>query len=198
MTGEDKKIFMKDFFEKYYEKKRSVSEALVAGVKIPSEMVAYELPTSKGWQVWKLIPSTVTDNDIRGLEETLGVTLPECLRAFLTTYHHRFDGLIGRNDIGNPFKSIENAYNPHLVRNDYLPFGWDSDDYYLRCIDLSASADDEKCPVVQIDHETLFDITEEYEDEGKIIPKEELLPYIEEVSDNFYEYLNVVLNKEIE
>ena len=161
-------------------------------------MVAYELPTSKGWQVWKLIPSTVTDNDIRGLEETLGVTLPECLRAFLTTYHHRFDGLIGRNDIGNPFKSIENAYNPHLVRNDYLPFGWDSDDYYLRCIDLSASADDEKCPVVQIDHETLFDITEEYEDEGKIIPKEELLPYIEEVSDNFYEYLNVVLNKEIE
>ena len=191
MTREENRAFMKDFFEKYYEKQKARSESCVAGVKIPEEMVAYDLPTGGGWKVWKLFPSTVTDEDIQALEDLWNVKLPECLCAFLSTYHHRFDGLIGRNDIGKPFWSILNAYNPHLAANGYIPFGWDEDNYFIRCIDITNAPDDEKCPVVQIAHEVLFDLYDD--DDEELLPKEALAPHIEKVAKNFYEYLNAIL-----
>jgi len=196
MTKEENIKFMKQFFEEYYEKQKAIGDALVSGVGIPEEMVAYESATSKGWAVWKLIPSTVKDEDIKELEDKWGIEFPECFKAFLTTYHHSFDGLLGRNVIHKPFKTLEFAFNPNLTANGYLPFGWDSDNYYIRCIDLSNAPHDEKCPVVQIDHEILFDLGDEYED--GLIPKEEIEQEIEQVADNFYDYLKAILNDEAE
>ena len=196
MTREENTKFMKDFFEKYYEQLKAENDVLVAGVKIPEEMVAYELTMSKGWSVWKLIPSTVKDEDFKEIEDNWGIKFPDCIKAFFCTYHHRFDDLLGKNLIGKPFETLELAYNPNLTANGYLPFGWDSDNYFIRCIDLTNTPDDEKCPVVQIDHETLFDLGDEYEDD--IIPKEEIEENIEWVADNFYEYLNAILNGDIE
>ena len=196
MTKEENTNFMKQFFEKYYEQQKAVSETSVAGVKIPEEMVAYDLEGSKGWQVWKLIPSTVKDEDFKEIENNWDIKFPDCIKAFFGTYHHRFDDLLGRNDIRKPFETLEFAYNPHLTANGYLPFGWDRDNYFIRCIDLSNAPDDERCPVVQIDHEILFDLGDEYEDE--IIPKEMIKQNIGPVADNFYDYLNAILNGKVD
>ena len=196
MTREENIAFMKDFFEKYYEQLRNEDEVLVAGVKIPEEMVDHDLQAD--WKVWKLIPSTVTEADLSALEERLHIKLPECLRAFLSVYHHRFDGPVGRNEIDAPFESFERTYTHNLAENGYLPFGWDSEGYYIRCIDLTNMPDEEHCPVVQVDHEPFFDLQYEYSERGKTVPKEELEPLIEEVSENFYEYLNAILSGELD
>ena len=166
MTREENIAFMKDFFEKYYEMEKSEGEVLVAGVNIPEEMVDHDLKEGSDWKVWKLVPSIVTDEDIAALEERLNIKLPECLRAFLTH---------------------------NLAENGYFPFAWDADSYFIRCIDLTNMPDEEKCPVVQIDHEPFFDIQYDYTEKGKLVPKDEIEPLIEEVTENFYEYLNKVL-----
>ena len=193
MTREENIAFMKDFFEKYYEMEKSEGEVLVAGVNIPEEMVDHDLKEGSDWKVWKLVPSIVTDEDIAALEERLNIKLPECLRAFLSVYHHRFDENIGRNDIRAPFEAFERTFTHNLAENGYLPFAWDADSYFIRCIDLTNMPDEEKCPVVQIDHEPFFDIQYDYTEKGKLVPKEEIEPLIEEVTENFYEYLNKVL-----
>ena len=46
-----------------------------------------------------------------------------------------------------------------------MPFAWDEDGYYIICCDLSYLPNELSCPIFQIDHEILFDLTDEYEDE---------------------------------
>ena len=43
MTKEENTNFMKQFFEKYYEQQKAVSETSVAGVKIPEDQVCRDL-----------------------------------------------------------------------------------------------------------------------------------------------------------
>lgn len=108
------------------------------------------------WKVWKLIPSTATEQDVENLEKTIGTKLPQCLKAFLTVYHHYFDAPIGENPISAPFEAVLDAWNPLLVKHGYLPFTWDEEGYYIRCIDLANMPNEEQCGIYQIDHEILF------------------------------------------
>lgn len=50
--------------------------------------------------------------------------------------------------------------------------------------------DEQNCAVVEIDHETLFDMQYEAEENDTIIPKEELQKNMIFVAENFFEYLN--------
>lgn len=197
MTKKENREFMKNFFERYYEKCYNEDEILVTGVGIPPEMLEDGADPTKEWNVWKLIPSTVTEKDIKQLEKGLNITLPECVKAFLSVYHHRFEDPIGRNDIRYPFYNLENYYTHQLADNGYLPIAWDGDGIFIRCIDLSNMPNEEKCPVVEIDHELFFDLQYDAESENILIAKEKLIPLMRPVAVNFYEYLNGIYEDKI-
>ena len=63
------------------------------------------------WKVWKLIPSTVTDQDIEKLETDIGAKLPRCLRAFLSPFTTTILTArpVGVNPISAPFEAVRNA-----------------------------------------------------------------------------------------
>ncbi|MBQ8569819.1 MAG: SMI1/KNR4 family protein [Oscillospiraceae bacterium] len=198
MTAEENRKFMKDFFERYYIKRKSLHDLCVSGVAIPDEMLADGADPNKELNIWKLTKSVVTEEDINKIEMKLNIKLPECIKAFFSVYHHRFEDPVGRNDIRNPFYDLERAYTHHLADNGYLPFGWDGESIFIRCIDLSNIPNEEKCPVLEIDHEYFFDLQFAAEDKGILVPKEQLEPLFSKVADNFYEYLNGIYNDVIE
>lgn len=188
--------FMKNFFEKLYQKYEEEAPILLSLPDLPEDMRADgEEPDDEGWCKWKLVPSTVTDNDIDEYETEYEFKFPACMRAFLTVYHHCFENPIGRNTTEEPFEGLDNSYNELLAANHYLPFSWDKDGYYILCLDLYADKDGDKCPVVQFDHERLFDLQYEYEDNKEELPGERLEELAEKVSDNFYEFLNGILSE---
>ena len=125
------------------------------------------------------------------------------LRIFLTTYFHYFDGGIGRNPVEDKFEGILNAWNPFLIKNGYLPFAWDEEGYFIRCIDLKNMPDEEKCEVVEIDHEVLFDLEEcedMQEEQGVLFDYAvdmkrfgELEEKMNPVAKNFFLYLQEML-----
>lgn len=186
------KEFMRGFFEKLYKKLENEKPILLKRLGLPDEMTVEGTKDGDGWAVWKLIPSTVTDDDIAGEEEGFGLKFPNLLKAFLSTYHHCFDEF-GSNMPDDPFEALDNAFNPQLTANNYLPFAWDEEGYFIRCIDLSADSDSDSCPVVQFDHEELLDILYDYEENDETVPREELEELAEQVADSFMDYLNGVL-----
>jgi hypothetical protein len=62
---------------------------------------------------------------------------------------------------------------------------------------LEIMPNEEKCPIVEVDHEPFFDLMYDSEGKGTTIPKEELLNILRLVADNFYEYLKGVYNDKI-
>jgi len=197
MTREENRAFMKDFFERYYEKQKNRDEIFVMGVGVPPEMLADGANPNDEWNVWKLFPSTVTEDDIKNLEEKYHVTLPECVRAFFSVYHHIFHTAVGINTIHAPFWTFDLAFTHQLADNGYLPIAWDSEGIFIRCMDLSNMPDEEACPIVEIDHEPFFDLQFDAENEGRLIPREMLVPLMEPVANNFYEFLNIVYEDKI-
>ncbi len=190
------KSFMKDYFEKLYKKLSEEAPVALQMCDLPEEMLADGADPGEEWNTWKLIPSTVTDEDIAKYEADHRLNFPNCIRAFLQTYHHCFD-FIGRNMPDAPFYGLSSAFDPRLAANGYLPFSWDTEGYFIRCIDLSASGESEdkdKCPVVQFPHEELFDLQYDYEDKNEEISREQLAELAEPVAASFYEYLNSVLD----
>lgn len=183
MTTEEQKSAIKNFFEKYYE----MHEILTILPDVPKEMLAGE-DTGEEWQKWKLIPATVSDEDIADLEKGLGIKLPDVLKIFLTTYFHLFYAPVGGHSVDEPFDGINNAWNPLLVKAGYLPFTWDKEGYFIRCIDLANMPDEDTCAVCQIDHEILFDFDED------TAGREDIEPEMEVVADNFMKYLESLLD----
>ena len=88
----------------------------------------------------------------------------------------------------DPFRGVKDAWNPLLVKAGYLPFTWDKDGYYIRCIDLAGMPDEDRCQICQIDHEVLFDF-----DEDQVIGREEIEANMDVVADNFIKYLEDLL-----
>ncbi len=190
MTIEETKALIKNFFESLYEKLKAESEVLV---QIPvvegNEPMWAEgcKPDKEEWVTWRLLPVQVSEEEIAELEENIGTKLPQVLKIFLTTYFHYFDGGIGQNPVEDKFIGILNAWNPMLVRNGYLPFAWDREGYFIRCMDLENMPDEENCRIVQIDHEIMFDFDED------TATREELAAEMKPVADNFFAYLKMLL-----
>lgn len=181
--------FMKIFFEKYYEKLWTENPICVTLPDVPEEMWAENADPNEEWKQWKLIPATITDEDIQQLEDNWGIKFPEIMKAFLTTYFHLFEEPIGRHPIDEPFYALDNAWNPILVKAGYLPFTWDEEHYLIRCIDLANMPNEGNCPVCQIDHEILFDF-----DDNSEVNREDIEANMEVISDNFVDYLNELLD----
>lgn len=158
--------FMRNFFERMYEKEAASFEG---ALKLPLEEKDKAMwldPDSKDeWKQWKLIESTVSENDVLSMFSEIGCTPPECLIAYFTVYHHYFDDPVGRHPVSKPFAGLKNAWNPALVKAGFLPFAWDEEHSLILFIDLENMPDQYSCPVCQIDHEILFDITDELYEE---------------------------------
>lgn len=191
MTNIQARQFMKDFFERYYKKLAQEEDgiAIIRPLDVADRaMWREDADPKEEWKAWKLIPSVVTEQDIKKLEQSIGVKLPECIQAFLTVYHHYFEDPIGKNPISAPFKGFLNAWNPLLVKFGYLPFTWDDGGFYIRCIDLTNMPNEEQCGVYQIDHEILFSMDED------TVQKEEIVQNMEYLSQNLFTYLESILN----
>ena len=193
MTDMQIRQFMRDFFERYYQKLEQIGNGIAVMRPLDEADKAMwrdDTNPNEEWKVWKLIPSTVTDQSIETLEKSIGINLPKCLNAFLTVYHHYFENPVGENPVSAPFKAVRNAWNPLLVKHGYLPFTWDADGYYIRCMDLANMPDEARCGICQIDHEILFSLDEDTAQRAEIAQDMEYL------SQNLFTYLEGILNGE--
>lgn len=189
MTEQQIKLFMKDFFEGYYKKLSEEYEGAVELPDIAEEMWADGVDPEEEWKKWKLVPSTISDEDIKNVESELGIRFPFVIKSFVTAYFHLFEEPVGRNPIDEPFYAIKNAWNPILVKAGYLPFTWDKEGCYIRCIDLINMPNEDKCVVCQIDHEILFGF-----DESSDVSRCDIEKNMEVIADNFIEYLKGLLD----
>ena len=182
MTDTQTRQFMQDFFERYYQKLEQLGNGIAVMRPLgESDKIMWreDSDPKDEWKAWKLIPSTVTGQDIEALEKAIGINLPKCLNAFLTVYHHYFENPVGENPVSAPFKAVRNAWNPLLV---------DDGGFYIRCIDLTNMPNEEQCGIYQIDHEVLFSIDE------NTVQKEEIAQNMEYLSQNLFTYLESILD----
>ena len=183
MNMNECKEFIKSCLEKRYE---DIDDMFLMLPDVPEEMRASELD-EEGWVKWKMIPSTVTESNFEIIENEWGVQFPLMLKAYFKVYFHYFEENVGRVPPDEPFYSLNNAYNPALLTCGYLPFTWDSEGYFIRCIDLSNMPDEDSCPIYQIDHEVLFEYDEE------TITKEDIDKNMVKIEKNLKSYLEKVL-----
>ncbi|MDE7274624.1 MAG: hypothetical protein K2N95_16485 [Lachnospiraceae bacterium] len=181
--------YMKNFFEQYYQKlsQDEICVMLPLG-EDEKEMWSDDADFDAEWKKWKLVPAAIQDEEIKELEKEIGVELPLSLKAFLTVTHHCFDDPIGRNSVAKHFQGVRNAWTPVLVRCGYLPFAWDKEGYFIRCIRLEKMPEEEKCGIYQIDHEVLFDFDED------TVTSEEIDQCMNFISENLLTYLDEILH----
>jgi len=181
--------YMKIFFEQYYFKLSQDEHGIMLPLdETEKEMWSDDADQKKEWKKWKLVSAAINEKEIEDLEKEIAVKLPFSLRAFLTVYHHYFESPIGRNSLFEHFEAIKNAWNPILVKHGYLPFTWDKEGYYIRCIRLEEMPNEERCGIYQIDHELLFDFDEQ------TVNKQEIDQKMEFISQNLLTYLDEILN----
>ncbi|MDE7319296.1 MAG: hypothetical protein K2N46_06165 [Lachnospiraceae bacterium] len=189
MTYAEYQEYMRNFFEQYYQK---LSQDEIR-VTLPleeeeKEMWSDDADPDEEWKKWKLVPARIPDEEIEELEKEIGVRLPLSLKAFLTVTHHCFYDPIGYNSAAEHFQGVRHAWNPVLVRCGYLPFTWDEEGYFIRCIRLEKMPEEEKCGIYQIDHEVLFDFDED------TVTSEEIDQCMELISENLLTYLDEILH----
>lgn len=194
---DEDRVFIKTCFESLYndllennawalsgESKR-VSGLDLGDGGVPEEMEAGEVNEEHNVR-WKLVPSRVSEKDIEAIEKIYGLKFPLLFKAFLSTYYHLFGYVseIASQPSDRPFGEYEVTQHPILTKYNYLAFAWDSDGYYIHCIDLSNMPNEEQCAVMEIDHEYLFNFDEEK------VTKEEVEQHMQKVNNNFREYLS--------
>lgn len=187
MDNQDYQCFMEQFFKDYYHKLEAENDALALKRPLSEKDQAMFLDplTNSEWKQWKLVRADLNESDFTKLENELSIKVPKLFKSFLGTYYHHFDDPIGSNPISEPFKAVKRAFNPYLVKCGYLPFTWDQDGYYIICCDLSYLPDELGCPICQIDHEILFELTDEYEEECEDLEDGESLDCLREnIADN--------------
>ncbi|GIO88846.1 SMI1/KNR4 family protein [Paenibacillus lactis] len=164
----DIRDYIKRGFEAYYAKYSQVTEdgfCRWMRPHVPAEMKATD--TDEEWSIWKLVPSVVSEADIRELEDGYGLTFPEWYKAFISTYHHYFD-VIPEQPVDEPLDNVRDMYNPLLCRLGYLPFTWDSEYGKIWCIDVNEDAGEDFGAIYEIEHEILFDLDEEQTDRAEL------------------------------
>ncbi|MDQ0171099.1 hypothetical protein [Paenibacillus tundrae] len=133
---------------------------------VPHNMQVGEVD-EEGWVRWEMIPSTVTEEQVRKLEQLHDIPnpVPPLYLAYLTTRHVlnvylRYDHfMIGLPDLpsDNPLRSLHTlweAWEPLIVQG-YIPFATYEDDAGPVCWDIQNPTKDEDYAVVWFDHEAL-------------------------------------------
>lgn len=133
--------------------------------KIPGnvdpEMTDDAGPDEEGWTTWYPIASTVTDEEINIVENSLGYTLPSGYKVFLKHKHfyelHINEAEFGCHDIKgwktNFTEAIFNGWpREYLIDKGYIPFAiWS--DWGALCFNTNQPISDNDYAVILWDHE---------------------------------------------
>ncbi len=130
---------------------------------MPAEMRDDTIPPANDWIGWKPVPSTVTEEQLDGLEHWIGLAFPPPYRRFLRTCHFyeltevgvRFARHLPGSWRAELVHLYEEVWWPERILGEGLiPFGDESlGDAGLVCFDTRSRRADGDCPVVIWDHD---------------------------------------------
>ncbi|WP_019420123.1 SMI1/KNR4 family protein [Paenibacillus sp. OSY-SE] len=169
---------------------------------VPDDMRAGEVD-EEGWVNWKLIPSTITDEEIRELEAEFSISFPPLLKALLQTYHYidlhfnnvkEEDGYKGdcrfiempamsSEDRLSNYRFLLQSWEP-LLAAGYVPFTECEDSQGPVCFDTLRMDEDGDCPVIWILHDYLHELGED----GSRV-RANVLPYVNDIFASFREMI---------
>lgn len=119
---------------------------------------------SEGWVQWKMLPSTMTEDDVIKIEALLPGQFPPLFRAYLIT---RFTMSIETRTLrlpalpsDNPFEELLSEMRAwsSLFTSGYVSFARDGNDAGPLCFDFQNRLSDGDCPIVLFDHEHLINL----------------------------------------
>ncbi|TKH42886.1 SMI1/KNR4 family protein [Paenibacillus terrae] len=163
----------------------------------------------EGWIKWKPLPSQITEQEVRDLEETYHFELPPLLRSFIMSYHYvalQFDNEFipgiywsdcafiefPRLPVGQGLKGFHGLlreWSP-LLSAGYIPFAIAEDDQGPVCLNAGSRHKDGDYPVVWFFHEDLKHLGE---DELRI--RDNLIPHVQGLFPSSVEMFNVMFKQ---
>jgi hypothetical protein len=148
----------KRYIEKSIEKSRKRGFSRLSIPNMPEEMRDLSIEQRNDWIGWKIVPSTVTQEQLDGLENTIGLQFPPLYRSFLQSYH--FYDLHEMHFYRHPIHTWQNALTfayksyAELIAIGLIPFGEESlMDAGAICFDTRYTNENGDCPIVFWDHE---------------------------------------------
>jgi len=128
-------------------------------VDMPEEMRDPNIQQEDDWTGWRIIPSTVSSQELDELEARIGLTFPPYYHQFLQSYH--FCELVGMGFCRHPIHKwrqellfLYEAYSGLPLSRGLLPFGEEPMmDAGPVCFDTRNPMEDGDCPVVFWDHD---------------------------------------------
>ena len=148
---------------------------------VPPEMQAGQIDAD-GWVEWRVLPSTLKEEDVIELENRFGVQLPPLFRAYLLARFHlfdqvtsrRYDQLIFMSDIPSrrplePLSKLISAWRP-MIAAGFIPFAEWGDSWGPMCFDTGRCSPDGDCPIVWMDHEVLPHDEKQLGSRNKVLP----------------------------
>lgn len=156
-----------------------------------------------GWVEWRVLPSTVSEEDVSTLETEFEVRFPPLFRAYLLARFHLFDQVRSRRydhqilmtdtPAGKPLQPIRqhiSAWEP-LISAGFVPFAEWGDGYGPMCFDSANRAVEGECPVVWLDHERLVSLGAE-----KCRHREHVAPMAQPLYDSCRDFLVDVFGRD--
>jgi len=165
------------------------------GAGVPREMQVGAV-NADGWVEWRVLPSTLNEDDVTAFEKEFGVQLPPVFRAYLLARFQLFDQLRSRRydqqifmtdtPAGKPLRPLRtliSSWRP-LIDAGFVPFAQWGDGWGPMCFDSARRAADGECPVVWMDHEALVPLGAE-----RCHQRESVLPLAQPLYQTCREFL---------
>jgi hypothetical protein len=162
---------------------------------VPPDMQA-EPVNAEDWVTWKMLPSTLSEGDVRSVEDEFGVRLPPLFRAYLLARFHLFDQVHSRrynqlilmSDIPSgrklrPLRELMRSWAP-LIGAEFVPFAQWGDGWGPMCFDTHQRDAGGECPVVWMDHERLIPLGPQ-----ACARRERILPWVQPLYSSCGEFL---------
>ncbi len=130
--------------------------------QMPKEMIDSEILPKDDWIGWKPVPSTVTDDDLDGIEKQLGMKFPPLYRTFLKYVHFYELTEIGLSFCKHPIhkwrSELQKLYEgwdcQRIIGTGLIPFASETNmDAGPVCFDTRNRSSEGDCPIVFWDHE---------------------------------------------
>lgn len=140
-----------------------------SGVPLEMQVGAVD---SEGWVQWRVLPSTLNENEVVALESEFGVKFPPLYRAYLLARFHMFDQVRSRRydqqiimkdtPAGKPLMSIHGLLSAwrSLIDAGFVPFAEWGDGWGPMCFDIANLNRQGECPIVWMEHEALLALEE--------------------------------------
>jgi hypothetical protein len=168
---------------------------------VPLEMQDGDID-AEGWVAWKILPSSLVESDIAGLEAEFSVQFPALFRTYLLSRFHLFDQvhsakhdqliMLVSTPSSNPLRAVRKilgGWQP-LIAAGYIPFSEWGDGWGPICFKINPQNPDETPAVIWFDHDQLNSLTA-----AQIALREILEQFEKPIYDSFREMLEDVFGE---